>query len=116
VKKLVLAAFFTLASPAFGEKLTGVLVNPYTGYVSALIMNEGAKVQPSDLAACGPGCEFTEFILAGQCMTVSISRREAAYGYNFGPADDLANSRAQAHHYCKRYGGKNCKEYQPICG
>ncbi len=111
-----ITALVLLSAPARAETVTGILVNPYTGYVGALIVADGAQIQPSDLAACGPGCRFTEFIHHGQCMIVSISRAEAAYGYNFGPADDLPNSRSQARHYCQRYGGKSCKEYQPICG
>ncbi|MFZ1480141.1 MAG: DUF4189 domain-containing protein, partial [Paracoccaceae bacterium] len=74
-----------------------------------------AKVQPHHLSECGSGCEFTDFLMPGQCMVVSISRRDAAYGYHFGPADDVENSRSQARHYCKKYGGTACKEYKPIC-
>lgn len=104
-----------LSTPAYAEQLTGVLVNPYSGFVRAIIVVDGAKVQPHNLSGCGAGCEFTDFMMPGQCMVVSISTRDAAYGYYIGPEDDLANSRAQAHRYCQRYGGTACKEYRPIC-
>lgn len=117
MKSLVLAFFAILATPAFSEvkQYTGVLVNPVTGYVGPIVVVGEAKVELRHLAACGANCEFTDFIWPGQCMVVSISRRNRAYGYYFGPSDDLANSRSQAHRYCQRNGGTACKEYPPIC-
>ena len=115
--KLPLTLMFSvmLSTPLSGQQLTGVLVNPYTGYVNALIVPTGAKILPEHFAACGPGCEFTDFIRSGQCLVVSVSRRQAAFGYSFGPSDDLPNIKSQAHHYCMSYGGTQCKEYAPIC-
>lgn len=105
-----------ITTPLAAEQFTGVLVNPRTGYVSAIIVVDRATLRPEHLSACGTGCEFTDFMLPGQCMVVSVSRREASYGYHFGPFDDLANSRSQARRFCERYGGTECREYQPICG
>jgi len=116
MKGIALAALATLANPVFAQQITGVLVNPYTGFVSAIIVVGDASVQQQHLSACGVGCEFTDFLQPSQCMIVSISRPEAVYGYNFGPADDLVNIRMQARRYCQRYGGTNCQEYPPICG
>ena len=109
------ALVLLLPNMATAEQLTGVLLNPYSGYVGAIVIKGAAEVQAKDLSACGPGCEFTDFLRKGDCMVVAISRREAAYGYHFGPADDLPNSRAQAKRHCQRYGGTACKVYEPIC-
>lgn len=112
---LIFAIFTMIAGPAAAERLTGVLVNPYTGYVAAIHIDEGSKVTPRTLQPCGPGCEFTDLMRRGQCMVVSISRKEAAFGYHFGPANDLANSRSQALRHCRRYGGTQCRVFRPIC-
>lgn len=115
MRLLPIFALALLSSPAAAEQYTGVMVNLYTGYVGPIIIIDGAEVRPEHIAACGAGCEFTTFLMPGQCMVVSVSLGEA-YGYFFGPSDDIANAQTQAHRYCVREGGRNCQEYPPICG
>lgn len=112
---IAFACAILLSSPAAAQEAVGVLVNPVTGYIAKIIVLGDAKVRESDLQACGYGCEFTDFLQRGECMIVSMSISDGAFGYHFGPSDDLANSRNQARRHCARYGGKACRESRAIC-
>ena len=115
MKYVIAAAVLLLATPVAADQQKAVFLNAKTGYVGSVLVKEGAKVQKSQMGACGKGCEVADYIRPGECMIVSISIPEAAWGYQYGPAEDVAKSRAKAKKYCESYGGSACKESKPIC-
>ena len=111
----LLSLLCLLPAAALADPMTGVLLNPFTGYTEAIVITDPTKEQTGDLSACGPGCAFTDFMGKGDCMAVAISLAEGAYGYHYGPAIALQNSQTQALRHCQHFGGTACKLYEPIC-